>query len=142
LAPLPRSSIAAKRIASPKSGRAHKPLYVIIQSIVRLFSGLAISLPELNTVAHAICALFAYRYWFHKPKDVKWRDLVRHDWTVPASAYLFMQNFATQALVSWGITSEADLMARHGDLIPDCPFISKETQSEMSNSVVEARLKA
>ncbi|KAL8783339.1 MAG: hypothetical protein Q9195_009419 [Heterodermia aff. obscurata] len=40
------------------------------QCIVRLAQGIPISLLELNTFAHAICALLVYLLWWDKPLDV------------------------------------------------------------------------
>ncbi|KAH8682576.1 hypothetical protein BX600DRAFT_448867 [Xylariales sp. PMI_506] len=40
------------------------------QVITRMAFGLAITLLELNTFAHAICALIIYGVWWHKPLDV------------------------------------------------------------------------
>ncbi|KAK4159407.1 hypothetical protein QBC43DRAFT_304649 [Cladorrhinum sp. PSN259] len=40
------------------------------QCLSRMAMGMTISLLELNTLAHAICALFAYVMWWNKPFDV------------------------------------------------------------------------
>jgi hypothetical protein len=40
------------------------------QCIARLSQGLTISLLELNTFVHAICALLSYIFWWHKPLDI------------------------------------------------------------------------
>jgi len=40
------------------------------QCISRLATGLSITLLELNTFAHALCALLAYAFWWNKPHDV------------------------------------------------------------------------
>ena len=40
------------------------------QCIARLAQGMPISLLELNTFAHAICALLVYIFWWNKPLDV------------------------------------------------------------------------
>lgn len=41
-----------------------------IQCLARFFQGLSISLLELNTFGHAICTLFIYALWWHKPLDI------------------------------------------------------------------------
>lgn len=41
------------------------------QCIVRIAQGLPVSLLELNTFAHAICALLVYLLWWDKPLDVQ-----------------------------------------------------------------------
>lgn len=45
-------------------------LYFLAQSIFRLASGLPITLLELNTVSHCLCALATYILWWYKPFDV------------------------------------------------------------------------
>jgi hypothetical protein len=42
-----------------------------IQCITRLAQGLAITLLELNTFAHALCALMIFLLWWDKPLDVQ-----------------------------------------------------------------------
>jgi hypothetical protein len=45
-------------------------LWFIIQCFIRLSQKLSITLLELNTLAHSICALLVYIFWWHKPLDV------------------------------------------------------------------------
>lgn len=52
-------------------------IYFIIQCIFRLSEGLSISLLELNTCAHAICAIVIYGLWWHKPLDIGESYLIR-----------------------------------------------------------------
>lgn len=46
-------------------------LYFLCQTIARLAVGLPVTVLELNTAAHAICALTTYVLWWYKPFDVK-----------------------------------------------------------------------
>ena len=41
-----------------------------VQCISRYASGIPVSLLEINTVAHAVCSLTAYAFWWNKPKDL------------------------------------------------------------------------
>ena len=45
--------------------------WMIIQIIARRASGLPVTLLELNTLAHVICAMAMYGLWWKKPQDVK-----------------------------------------------------------------------
>lgn len=45
-------------------------IWFCTQCISRLAQGLSISFLELNTFAHAICALLAYALWWSKPLDI------------------------------------------------------------------------
>lgn len=40
------------------------------QCVARLAQGMAISLLELSTFGHALCAILMYILWWHKPLDV------------------------------------------------------------------------
>ena len=46
-------------------------LWFCTQCIVRLAQGIPISLLELNTFAHALCALLVYILWWDKPLDIQ-----------------------------------------------------------------------
>lgn len=61
------------------------------QCIVRLALCLPICLLELNTFAHALCALFIYGLWWNKPFDVEQPTYIaaRGD-MVPVQAYMYM----------------------------------------------------
>ena len=52
-------------------------IWFAAQCISRLALGMTISLLELNTLAHAICALLAYALWWHKPLDVEEPTLIQ-----------------------------------------------------------------
>ena len=45
-------------------------VWMVIQSLVRQ-SGLHVTLLELNTLAHVVCAVAMYGLWWKKPQDVK-----------------------------------------------------------------------
>jgi hypothetical protein len=47
------------------------------QCISRLATGLSITLLELNTFGHALCALLAYTFWWSKPHDVNEAVLIQ-----------------------------------------------------------------
>jgi len=44
--------------------------WMVVQCVAREFTGLPLSLLELNTVMHVMCALLTYGMWFKKPQDV------------------------------------------------------------------------
>ena len=61
-----------------------------IQCVIRLCQRLEISLLELNTFAHAICALLMYLLWWDKPLDIEEATLIESDEKLPAIALLCM----------------------------------------------------
>jgi hypothetical protein len=54
-------------------------LYMIIQCVSRKLQGLPITLLELNTFGHAICALLMYGFWFRKPQDAVHQTVIQGD---------------------------------------------------------------
>ena len=50
-----------------------------VQCVFRLICGLSISLLELNTFVHAVCALLIYLLWWNKPLDVDQPTIL--EWT-------------------------------------------------------------
>ncbi|KAI9766758.1 MAG: hypothetical protein M1839_004775 [Geoglossum umbratile] len=46
--------------------------WVVIQCIARKASGLPVTLLEVHTMVHVVCALSMYALWFYKPLDVKY----------------------------------------------------------------------
>lgn len=54
-------------------------LWFCVQCIVRVAQGQAISFLELNTFAHALCALLIYALWWHKPLDIDSPTLLEGD---------------------------------------------------------------
>ncbi|KAK3348963.1 hypothetical protein B0T25DRAFT_481303 [Lasiosphaeria hispida] len=53
--------------------------WFVVQCISRMAFGMTVSLLELNTFAHAVCALIAYLLWWRKPLDVEEPTLIRGD---------------------------------------------------------------
>ncbi|KAF2463108.1 uncharacterized protein BDR25DRAFT_298659 [Lindgomyces ingoldianus] len=68
-------------------------LWFCSQCIVRLAVGLPICLLELNTVAHAICAIYIYALWWDKPFNVEQPTFIpaRGD-LIPIQAYTYMNS--------------------------------------------------
>lgn len=54
-------------------------IWFCAQCFTRFHQGLSISLLELNTFGHAICTLFTYVLWWHKPLDIEEPERVTFD---------------------------------------------------------------
>jgi hypothetical protein len=69
---LPKSHIQDKSKANDlaKLLVCGQTIWFCCQSLSRLSQGFTISLLELNTFAHAICALLSYIFWWEKPLDI------------------------------------------------------------------------
>ena len=87
-------------------------IWFCTQCIIRLAQKQAISLLELNTFGHAVCALLLYFFWRHKPLDIESPTLLEGDeaweicalmcvtsngerfWNTVISSYLFRPVFS------------------------------------------------
>lgn len=69
---LDRNKITAKSKADQlaKGLVCFQAVWMIIQSIARRIDGLPVTLLELNTLAHVLCATFMYGIWWWKPQNV------------------------------------------------------------------------
>ncbi|KAF2140459.1 uncharacterized protein K452DRAFT_359536 [Aplosporella prunicola CBS 121167] len=79
-----KASRVAKAIVCVQAG------WFIAQCITRMAQSLPISLLELNTLGHSICALVIYRFWWHKPLDIEQPTVINGDGTKEILAYLWM----------------------------------------------------
>lgn len=64
--------------------------WLLLQCIARIADGLPLTLLELNTLAHTICALAMYALWWNKPYDVHEPVLLSGDWVRPLSSAMWM----------------------------------------------------
>lgn len=65
-------------------------LWFCVQCMTRITQRKAISLLELNTFAHAFCALLIYALWWHKPQDVEEPTLLQGEKEWEMCAFLCM----------------------------------------------------
>lgn len=67
-------------------------LWMLTQIISRLYGKLPVTLLEVNTLAHIICAIIIYSLWWNKPKLINEPTKIREDWVPPIAAYMFMSS--------------------------------------------------
>jgi len=65
---------------------------MVLQSVARLFYQLPVSLLEVNTIGHAICALLIYVLWWSKPRLINEPTILRGDWVPSVSIYLLLSS--------------------------------------------------
>ena len=63
--------------------------FIVAQSIARCMLHYPVSLLEINTVGHAVCALLMYGFWFRKPKDVRTQQGIRFERSDDLAAFLY-----------------------------------------------------
>jgi len=64
--------------------------WIIIDSIARIISQLPLTLLEVNTVAHVLCAFAIYALWWDKPLNVFVPTVLSEEWARPISAFMYM----------------------------------------------------
>jgi hypothetical protein len=64
--------------------------WLILQCIARFATQLAVTTLELNTLAHAACALLVYLLWWEKPLDIQDPTILTGEWVPVVAASLWM----------------------------------------------------
>ena len=67
-------------------------LWMLAQIISRLSVDLPVTLLEINTLAHILCAIIIYILWWDKPKLINEPTRLHGDWVPPVSAYMYMSS--------------------------------------------------
>ena len=67
-------------------------LWMFAQIVSRLVVDLPVTLLEVNTVAHILCAMIIYILWWDKPKLINEPTRLNGDWVPPVAAYMYMSS--------------------------------------------------
>ena len=67
-----------------------------LQCVTRVRQGLAITLLELNTFAHALCTLLIYLLWWNKPLDIEQPTIIRGEHADVICAMMVMLDYINQ----------------------------------------------
>jgi hypothetical protein len=65
-------------------------IWCLLQYIGRLVNHLPVSLLEVNTLGHAMCALAIYMSWWYKPLDIKEPYVLSGEWVPRLCAYMWL----------------------------------------------------
>lgn len=71
--------------------------WLVVQVITRLIYGLPVTLLEVNTLGHVLCALVVYILWWHKPRDVQDPTRLQGEWVRPLVAFMVMNSNMSEA---------------------------------------------
>lgn len=66
--------------------------WMLVQVIGRLVAALPVTLLEVNTIAHVMCAFLMYAMWWHKPLAPKEPILLKGEWVKSICAYMYMSS--------------------------------------------------
>lgn len=79
-----KSDGIAKSVACLQAG------WMIVQILGRVALDLPVTLLEINTLGHIICAFFIYVLWWHKPQTILEPTKLTGAWIKPLCAYMYM----------------------------------------------------
>ncbi|KAL9609377.1 MAG: hypothetical protein Q9167_005846 [Letrouitia subvulpina] len=114
-------------------------LWMLIQISGRLVARLPVTLLEVNTLAHVLCALIIYLLWWDKPKLINEPTRLRGHWVPPVCAYMYMssqisgwKSLKPGILKKTWIDPELSILAFHKSQQPECEVESKVTAQDIS----------
>ncbi|EPS38613.1 hypothetical protein H072_7577 [Dactylellina haptotyla CBS 200.50] len=81
--------------------------WFLVQTLARLAQHLPVSLLEVNTIGHVLCALFVYILWWHKPREVGEPTVLYGDWVSPLCSLMYMSSRLSGARYRRGIRPPA-----------------------------------
>ncbi|KAF3935013.1 hypothetical protein ABW20_dc0102631 [Dactylellina cionopaga] len=81
--------------------------WFLVQTIARLVQQLPVSLLEVNTLGHVLCALIVYLLWWHKPREVGEPTVLYGEWIHPLCSFMFMSSRVSGARYRRGIRPPA-----------------------------------
>lgn len=139
---LPDLSVADIQDKSKANGLAKaivimQASWFMIQCLSRMVTGMTISVLELNTFAHALCALIAYAMWWHKPLDVSQPTLIEGPGTDHICASMYRRT------VEWPYDNGAEVKAFNesgenlfAEMVVDAPKEFEESILPITNEWV------
>lgn len=92
--------------------------WMMVQIIARVCEDLPVTLLEVNTLSHVVCAFVIYMLWWSKPKAINDPVLLKGEWTQSMGAYMWMSSIVSgrrksdglkKALVFWTTTAYPEL---------------------------------
>ncbi|KAH0545380.1 hypothetical protein FGG08_000521 [Glutinoglossum americanum] len=108
---------------------------LIVQCIARLASHLPLTFLEINTLAHVMCALAIYGFWWHKPLAVCDPIPLSGDWVRPVSAVLSMGVHKTKIHPSLpGFNESRSLLFSLSNRSRDSSTTSRSTERPVQSS--------
>ena len=76
----------AKCLACTQAG------WMAVQVVGRLIAGVPVTLLEVNTLGHVLCALIIYVLWWNKPRLIQEPTILEGDWVEPVCAYMYISS--------------------------------------------------
>lgn len=99
--------------------------WMLAQTLGRLILGLPVSLLEVNTLGHVLCAFVIYLLWWHKPREVYEPTPVTGEWVHKLCAYMYMSSRMS------GVATAPKIMPRswHSPELSNLLYVPSKTPS-------------
>ena len=65
-------------------------LWMVTQVVGRLILNLPVTLLEVTTIGHGLCAIILYLLWWHKPRFIQEPTRIQGDWVLPLCSFMYM----------------------------------------------------
>ncbi|RBR17807.1 uncharacterized protein FIESC28_06246 [Fusarium coffeatum] len=117
-------------------------LWMIMQCIMRKIHHLPLSLLEVHTMVHVVCAVFLYMCWFRKPLDVQQPEIIRPEAFKGEIALLIQRQYypnMSTRLALFPPQQDSDRLPppRRGGLIQPGWVIPKSSRSSYNQEIEE-----
>ncbi|KAK6538135.1 hypothetical protein TWF694_011017 [Orbilia ellipsospora] len=99
--------------------------WFLVQTLARLAQHLPISLIEVNTMGHVLCALIVYILWWHKPREVGEPTVLSGDWVGPLCSFMYMSSRISGVRYRRGIRPPAWISPEIENLVYIAPAAKK-----------------
>ncbi|RVX71197.1 hypothetical protein B0A52_04771 [Exophiala mesophila] len=66
--------------------------WMVVQTLARVAYQLPVSLLEVNTIGHVVCATFIYILWWHKPRLIREPTPLRGPWVRALATFMWMHS--------------------------------------------------
>ncbi|KAI4135952.1 MAG: hypothetical protein LQ341_005821 [Variospora aurantia] len=83
--------------------------WLLIQVVGRLIAKLPVTVLEVNTVAHVMCAFLMYAMWWHKPLSPNEPFILKGDWIPPLCAFMFMTSEMSGSVDEQSLKSQTSI---------------------------------
>jgi hypothetical protein len=73
--------------------------WMLIQTLGRVATHIPISLLEVNTIGHILCAFIVYLLWWNKPREIQEPTVLKGEWVDSMCAYMYMSSRVSGARI-------------------------------------------
>ncbi|KAM0562393.1 hypothetical protein ACHAPJ_002083 [Fusarium lateritium] len=103
--------------------------WFLVQTLARIAQSLPISLLEVNTIGHVLCALVIYLLWWHKPREVSEPTVLRGEGISSLASFMYMSSRISGVQYRRGIRPPAWISPELENLVYAAPSDGENTNA-------------